>query len=66
MEGKEAGREEGEQLGMETGKLAGKIQLLQELLGGTPSSDRELQDLGSEAIADQLTVLQQRLRDRQA
>ena len=51
---------------MEKGKLVGKVQLLQELLGDTPSSDRELQDLGSEAIADQLTVLQQRLRDRQA
>ena len=63
---REEGREEGEQLGMEKGKLAGKVQLLQELLGDTPSSDRELQDLGSEAIADQLTVLQQRLRDRQA
>jgi predicted transposase/invertase (TIGR01784 family) len=65
-EGREAGREEGEQLGMEIGKLAGKVQLLQELLGDMPSSDSELQELGSETLAAQLAVLQQRLRDRQA
>jgi hypothetical protein len=59
-------REEGEQLGMEKGKLAGKVQLLQELLGERLSSDTELQELGSETLAAQLTVLQQRLRDRQA
>jgi hypothetical protein len=51
---------------MEKGKLAGKVQLLQELLGERLSSDTELQELGSETLAAQLTVLQQRLRDRQA
>jgi predicted transposase/invertase (TIGR01784 family) len=66
QEGREEGREEGEQMGMEKGKLAGKVQLLQELLGERLSSDTELQELGSETLAAQLTVLQQRLRDRQA
>ena len=61
---REASREEGERLGVEIGKLAGKVQLLQELLGDMPSSDTELQELATETLAEQLTVLQQRIRDR--
>jgi flagellar biosynthesis/type III secretory pathway protein FliH len=63
---REEGREEGERLGVEKGKLAGKVQLLQELLGDPPSSDTELQELASETLAEQLSILQQRIRDRQA
>jgi len=65
-EGREQARKEREQLGMEKGKLVGKIQLLQELLGDRPSSDTDLKELSSEAIAAQLAVLKQRFRDRQA
>jgi len=66
VEGREEGKEEGERLGMKKGKSAGQVQLLQELLGDTPSSDSELQELGFDALAAQLAVLPQRLRDRQA
>jgi predicted transposase/invertase (TIGR01784 family) len=59
-------RDEGREEGREEGKVAGKIQLLQELLGDTPSSDVELHGLSPEALSAQLTILQQRLRDRQA
>ncbi|GAA4450462.1 Rpn family recombination-promoting nuclease/putative transposase [Novipirellula rosea] len=50
--------------GREEGKLAGQIQLLQQLLGEPPASDTELlrQDIG--ALTTQLANLQQRLRDR--
>ncbi len=50
--------------GREEVKLAGKIQLLQQLLEETPTSDTELlrQDIG--ALTTQLAGLQKRLRDR--
>ncbi len=62
---REEGREEGEQIGLEKGKLTGKIQMLQELLGDTPTTDAELEASGLDALTTQLAVLQQRLRDRQ-
>ncbi|MEZ6135133.1 MAG: hypothetical protein R3C53_09510 [Pirellulaceae bacterium] len=65
-EGREAGREEGEQLGLEKGKLAGKVQMLEELLGDSVSTDQELVDLGLATLAARLAELQQRLRDRPA
>ncbi len=60
------GREEGEQIGLEKGKLTGKIQMLEELLGDTPTMDAEFEACGLDALTTQLAVLQQRLRDRQA
>lgn len=52
--------------GREEGKLAGKIQMLQELLGDFPATDNELQSESVETLTTQLVALQQRLRDRQA
>ncbi len=63
-EGLEKGREEGREEGLERGMLAGKIQLLQDLLGEPVSSKDELLAIGIDALATQLAVLQQRLRDR--
>lgn len=56
------GREEGQEQGM----LAGKIQVLQDLLGEPVTSKSELLVSTVDALAMQLTALQQRLRDRQS
>lgn len=66
IQGREEGREEGQQIGLERGKLTGKIQMVQELLGDTPTTDAELEACGLDTLTTQLAVLQQRLRDRQA
>ncbi|MCA9127380.1 MAG: Rpn family recombination-promoting nuclease/putative transposase [Planctomycetales bacterium] len=60
------GREEGRKEGREEIKLvvAGQIQLLEELLGDTLTTDAELQSTGLDALTMQLADLQQRLRDR--
>ena len=60
------GRAEGERSGLEKGKLAGKIQMLQELLGAIPTTEGELQSLDVDTLATRLADLQQRLRDHQA
>jgi len=65
-EGLIEGREEGERTGIEKGRLAGKIQLLLELLGEPPTADAELQFCSDDTLKTRLNVLQQRLRDRQA
>ncbi|MEZ6090824.1 MAG: hypothetical protein R3C05_22945 [Pirellulaceae bacterium] len=68
--GERLGLEKGERLGLEKGLekggLAGKIQLLQELLGETQSSITELRSLTSETLSARLAELQQQLRDRQS
>lgn len=63
---RQEGEQEGEKKGLEKGNLTGKIQLLQELLGEKPIGASELQALSLEMLSAQLTILQQRLRDRQA
>ncbi len=63
-QGREEGLEQGREEGLEHGILAGKIQLLQDLLGEPVASKNELLALEVEALATQLAVLQQRLRDR--
>jgi predicted transposase/invertase (TIGR01784 family) len=65
-EGREEGLEVGEKLGLEKGSLAGKIQLLQELLGEIPFRDDQLQAFSTDELSVQLVDLQQRLRDRRA
>jgi flagellar biosynthesis/type III secretory pathway protein FliH len=65
-EGLEQGLEQGEQIGLAKGKLAGQIQLLQELLAEPPSSDADLRQLTPEALESQLVELQKRLRERPA
>lgn len=60
-EGREVGREEGEQFGV----LKGKIQILLELLGETPTTDAEFRSNDIDKLNTRLTELQQRLRDRQ-
>ncbi len=61
-EGLVQGREEGR----EEGKFVGRIQLLQELLGDSPSSDTELSAQTAEQLSEKLAALQQRIRDRQS
>jgi len=55
---------EGERLAMEKGRLAGKIQILQELLGETQSEVVELQALSTDTLSVLSADLQQRLRER--
>jgi predicted transposase/invertase (TIGR01784 family) len=57
---REAGREEGR----EEGLLAGKIQLLQELLGEHPTSLQSLISLSRSELATRILELQTRLRQR--
>jgi len=64
-EGERLGLEKGERMGLEKGELAGKIQLLQELLGTVPSSIKELSACDTNELAVRLAELQQQLRDRQ-
>jgi predicted transposase/invertase (TIGR01784 family) len=63
---RDEGRQEGRQEGRREGKLTGNIQLLQQLLGEPISEDQELLDRTPEELENQLALLQQRLRDRQA
>jgi predicted transposase/invertase (TIGR01784 family) len=65
-EGERLGIEKGERLGIEKGRLAGKIQILQELLEETQIGVAELQSISTETLSIRLADLQQRLRDRQA
>ena len=44
--------------------MAGKIQLIQELLGEEVATDDKLRDLDEIALTNLLVELQQRLRDR--
>jgi predicted transposase/invertase (TIGR01784 family) len=64
-EGREEGREVGMDIGIQHGMIAGRIQLLQELLGEPPTSADSLRNLELDAIRTLLETLQQRLRDRQ-
>jgi predicted transposase YdaD len=64
--GLSSARDEGRQEGRREGKLTGNIQLLQQLLGEPISEDQELLDRTPEELENQLALLQQRLRDRQA
>ncbi|MEM6363914.1 MAG: hypothetical protein AAF745_05785 [Planctomycetota bacterium] len=52
--------------GREEGKLAGQIQLLQQLLGQTPETDAALLCHDTTALAKQLAELQRQLRQRDA
>ncbi len=64
IQGREEGREVGREEGREVGKLTGKIQMLQELLGDSIATDKELLDRGIGALTTQLQSLQDRLRKR--
>ena len=66
VEGERLGIEKGEQLGLEKGNLAGRIQLLQELLGKEVSNINNLSQLSTAELLNQLADLQQQLRKRQA
>ena len=63
-EGLEAGREEGREVGCEVGLLAGKIQLIQQLLDEESSSTESLLNSSTEELSSMLSNLQQRLRSR--
>jgi flagellar biosynthesis/type III secretory pathway protein FliH len=58
--------QEGRQEGLEKGKLAGRVQTLQELLGDTVMSDKELEALELPGLISLAGQLQQRLRYRDA
>ncbi len=64
QEGREEGRQEGLQQGVERGTLAGKIQLLQQILGIEETSLDTLMDKPLAELAAQLDELQQQLRSR--
>ena len=58
------GREEGRQEGIEKGLLAGKIQLLQQLLGNTESQMSDLENSTVPELCELLESLQAQLRSR--
>ena len=64
IEGREEGREEGRQEGIEKGLLAGKIQLLQQLLGKTESPMSDLENSTVTELYEMLQTLQAELRSR--
>jgi len=63
-EGRQEGREEGRQEGIEKGLLAGKIQLLQQLLGNTESQMSDLENSTVPELCELLESLQAQLRSR--
>jgi len=65
-EGREQGREQGREEGREEGLLAGKIQLLQQLLGDDEMSLKDFSGRSQTELASMLTQLQERLRNRDA
>jgi flagellar biosynthesis/type III secretory pathway protein FliH len=66
QEGWQEGREEGREEGWQHGELAGKIQILQQLLGEEPSSTEGLRKRTISELATLLADLQQRLRSRES
>jgi predicted transposase YdaD len=66
IQGREEGRQEGRQEGEQFGVLKGKIQMLQDLLGDTPTADDEFKNCDLDTLTTRLAELQQRLRARQA
>ncbi len=63
-EGLEEGLEKGLEKGREEGSTAGKIQILQEILGDTPLPTEDLLQRGHDELSIMLADLQQRLRLR--
>lgn len=66
QEGVKEGLEEGREEGIEKGEYAGKIQILQELLGDSGSSRSELLSNSIAELSRRLDELQRRLRERNA
>jgi predicted transposase/invertase (TIGR01784 family) len=64
QEGEAIGFEKGEAIGLERGVLAGRAQLLQELLNETPATTDELRALSNEELTQLVETLQLRLRQR--
>ena len=62
--GREEGREKGREVGREEGSLAGRIPLLQQLLGEQETSTSDLLQRGSDELTKLLSDLQDRLRSR--
>ncbi len=63
-EGREEGLALGIEQGIEQGKLAGRAQLLQELLGEHAFTDEELRTMPQDALSALVAQLQNRLRSR--
>jgi predicted transposase/invertase (TIGR01784 family) len=64
LEGKTEGKIEGKIEGFEVGKLAGEIQVLENLLGEPVSSDSELFSLAANFLTERRNELQARMRNR--
>lgn len=64
-EGLEQGQQQGMEMGREQGELLGKIDLLESLLGDSPTPRELLLALDVEKLRDRAQELQARLRDRQ-
>ncbi|MEZ6091367.1 MAG: PD-(D/E)XK nuclease family transposase [Pirellulaceae bacterium] len=64
QKGERLGLQKGERLGLEKGEIIGKIRLVQELLGETPSTADRLSKLMIDELTAMLADLQQSLRDR--
>ena len=63
-EGLEKGREEGREEGRLQGEFAGRIRLLQQLLGLPESAANELVEMNIAQLSDLASRLQTQLRDR--
>jgi predicted transposase YdaD len=63
-EGKIEGKTEGKIEGFEVGKLAGEIQVLENLLGEPVSADSELFSLAASFLSERRNELQARMRNR--
>ena len=63
-EGRQEGRQEGIELGEQRGKLKASIQIYEELLGDSLTSENELKDLAIKTLESKVALLQKRLRDR--
>ena len=63
--GREEGMEKGREEGWEGGELAGKIQILQELLGQESSTTERLRERTIDELSTMLADLQERLRSRE-
>ena len=64
--GMDSAREEGRQEGWKGGELAGKIQLLQELLGEEANSTESLRERTIRELSTMMADLQERLRSRES
>ena len=64
IDARQEGRQEGIAIGEQRGKLKASVQIYEQLLGDSLTSDGDLSDLTIDALESKVTQLQNRLRDR--